>query len=307
MGNYNTEVFMKIAVFDTNNHPTPILKEWGIGFLDLGHDVDFYPIEHFNITACIHKPYDLIVYVGNMNVSDFESVKQQNPSVQIVCAADSVQSHFYQFIGLVDFFITTQHSSPTLYNSFKEIGFDLHYVPLAGNNHLFYPLDIKNEYDICFIGTLAHGYREEDKYLYPFIDKYKFYLAGMQYNNRGVSFLPYEQANIIRNTSTVNINFHYDYQRLNEGTPSDRVDLNQSVYNIALTGAFQLCDHPLVTELFDSSIVVDTYNNWPVLIEHYLHNHEERMMLAKQSYDIAIKHHTWKARMQEFLQLLNTI
>jgi spore maturation protein CgeB len=298
---------MKIAVFDTNNHPTPILKEWGIGFLDLGHDVDFYPIEHYNITACTNKLYDLIVYVGNMNVHDFELVKQYNPNVRIVCAADSVQLHFHQFVGLIDFFITTQHSSPSLHAAFKQIGFNLHYVPLAGNDHLFYPIDIENKYDICFIGTLAHGYREEDKYLYPFIDKYKFYLAGMQYNNHGISFLPYDQANVIRNSSTININFHYDYQRPNEGTPSDRIDLNQSVYNIALSGAFQICDHTLVADLFDNNIIVDNHTNWPELIEYYIHNHEERNKLAKKAYDIAIKDHTWKARMREFLKLLNTI
>ena len=127
----------------------------------------------------------------------------------------------------------------------------------------------------------------------------------MQYNNLGVPFLPYDQANIIRNSSTININFHYDYQRLNEGTPADRVDLNQSVYNIALSGAFQICDHPLVSDLFNGSIIVADSSHWPELIEYYLHHDIERNALAKRSYEIAIEKHTWKARMQEFLEILN--
>jgi len=296
---------MKIAVFDTNNHPTPILKEWGYGFLDLGHEVDFYPTEHYTISVCITKTYDLIVYVGNINIHEFELLKQHNPNVKIVVAADAVQSHYNQLKGLVEFFITTQHECPTLAKQFNEIGFDLKHVPLAGNNHLFYPRDIEEQFDICFIGTLAHGYREEDKYLYPFIDKYNFFLAGMRYKNFGVPFLAYDQANEIRNKSKININFHYDYQRFGEGNPTDRVDLNQSVYNIALTGAFQICDHHLVSELFDGSIIVADSSQWPELIEYYIHNDVERNALAKRSYEIAIEKHTWKARMQEFLEILN--
>lgn len=295
---------MKIAIFDTENHPTPILREWGTGFLDLNHDVDFYPIQHHTILSCMNIPYDLIVYVGDMNVHHFENVKQNNPTVKIVCAADAIQPHFYQFTDLIDFFITTQHSCPTLVNQFKEIGFQLYYIPLAGNNHLFYPTNTENHFDICFIGTLAHGYREEDKYLYPFIEKYNFFLAGMQYKNYGTPFLAYDQSNNIRNQSKININFHYDYQRFGEGNPLDRVDLNQSVYNIALAGAFQICDHHLISELFDNSIIVADSFKWPELIEYYLHNDDERIKLAKKSYEIAIKNHTWKARMREFLTIL---
>lgn len=293
---------MKIAVFDTNNHPTPILKEWGYGFLDLGYAVDFYPIENHTIAACMNKIYDLIVYVGNINVNEFELLKQFNPDVKIVVATDVMQPNFYQLKGLVEFFITTQHSCPELVKQFNDIGFDLKHVPLAGNNHLFYPLDIVKQYDICFIGTLAHGYREEDKYLYPFIDKYDFFLAGMQYKNFGVPFLAYDQSNDIRNKSKININFHYDYQRLGEGSPADRVDLNQSVYNIALAGAFQICDHHLVSELFDGSIIVADSAHWPELIEYYMHHDDERNALANRSYEIAIEKHTWKARMREFLE-----
>lgn len=296
---------MRIAVFDTNNHPTPILKEWGYGFLDLGHEVDFYPIEQYTISECINKTYDLIVYVGNINIHEFELVKQHNPNVKIVVAADSIQPHFSQLKDLVEFFITTQHECPSLVNQFKEIGFDLKHVPLAGNNHLFYPMNSEKYHDICFIGTLAHGYRNEDKYLYPFIEKYNFFLAGMKYKNFGIPFLAYDQSNEIRNKSKININFHYDYQKSGYGIPNDRIDLNQSVYNIALSGAFQICDHHLVSELFNNSIIVANSTEWPELIEYYLHNDDERNALAKQSYEIAIEKHTWKARMQEFLNILN--
>jgi glycosyltransferase involved in cell wall biosynthesis len=295
---------MKIAVFDTLYHPTPILKEWAVGFSDLNHDVDFYGIQHHTILSCLDKFYDIIVYVGDLNITHFEQVKQNNPNVTIVYSIDSMQPHYVQYKHVIDFFITTQHGYSELDEQFKNAGLDLYSIPLAGNNHLFYPTDSPNEYDVCFIGTLAHGYREEDKYLYPFIEKYKFFLAGMTYKHHGIPFLDYSQANAIRNQTAININFHYDYQRLNEGNPLGRVDLNQSVYNIALSGGFQICDHPLVSELFEGAVVVAPAEHWPELIEYYLNNHEERKALAKKSYDIAIKNHTWKVRMQEFLQIV---
>jgi len=300
------KIFVKIAVFDTNNHPTPILKEWGFGFLDLGHEVDFYPTEHHTILACMNKLYDLIVYVGSIQLHEFELVKQQNSNVKIVCATDQMQPHFYQLKGIVEFFITTQHECPSLVNEFKQIGFDLKHVPLAGNNHLFYPEQMIKQYDVCFIGTLGHGYRGEDKYLYPVLDNpnYNCYLAGMQYKHYNTPFLPYDQANAIRNSSKININFHVAYQHRGLGNPIDRVDLNQSVYNIALAGGFQICDHALASELFDGNIILGNEDNWNDLIAYYINNDDARNKLAKQSYEIAITKHTWKARMCEFLNIL---
>lgn len=297
---------MRVALFDTNNHPTPILREWSIGFIDLGHDVTFYPIENYTIGICANKSYDLIVYVGPMHVSEFEAVKIANPNTIIVCAADGVQTRYSSYLGLIDFFITTQHHSPSLTKSFKDIGFYLYNVPLAGNNHLFYPTNEEKKYDISFIGTLAHGDRNESKYLYPLIDnpKYNFYLAGMTYGNHGISFIPYEQSNIIRNSTKVNINFHYDYQIGGKGEPTDRIDLNQSVYNIALAGAFQVCDHPLASQLFNGAIVLADFNSWNETIDYYINNREERERLALKAYEIAIEKHTWKARMNEFLQII---
>lgn len=297
---------MKIAVFDTNSHPTPILKEWGYGFLDLGHEVDFYPIQQYSITNCLNKEYDLIVYVGDMNPYLFEQVKQNNPKLKIVCATDQLQAHFYQFKGLVDFFITTQHECHSLVKQFNDIGFSLYNIPLAGNNHLFYPNELEKQYDVCFIGTLGHGYRGEDVFLYPLLDNlnYKCYLAGMQYKHYNIPFLPYNQSNVIRNSSKVNINFHVAYQHHGKGIPADRVDLNQSVYNIALAGAFQICDHELAHELFDGNIVLGNSDNWQELVEYYINNDDARNKLAKQSYEVAIDKHTWKARMSEFLTIL---
>lgn len=298
---------MKIALFDTIAHPTPILREWGIGFLDLGHEVDYYPTQQYSIGHSTGTYYDLIVYAGNMSIREFENIKQSHPTTKIVCCTDSLQSHHSQYKGLVDFYITTQHECSTLVQSYNDIGFKLYNVPLAGNDHLFYPVDRVKQYDVCFIGTLAHGDRGENQYLYPFFNelKYKTYLAGMTYLHYGIPNLPYEHANEIRNRTKVNINFHYGYQKYGEGTPADRVDLNQSVYNIALSKGFQVCDHALVTSLFKNSIVVSDTASWVDTVDYYIHNDQAREALAEESYRIAMQDHTWKVRMSQFLTLLN--
>jgi hypothetical protein len=297
---------MKIALFDTNNHPTPILKEWGFGFADLGHNVTFFPIEQYPIRVCINQEFDLIVYVGPITPSDFEDIKKTNYKTIIVYATDCYRNEFAQYHGLIDYFITTQHKNDELTNKFHQMNFKLLNVPLAGNNHYFYPHDKNNLYDVCFIGTLAHGDRNERHYLYPLLDNnaYKTYLAGMTYNGKGNPFLPYPEANVIRNSSKVNINFHYDYQIENKGNPLGRVDLNQSVYNIALAGAFQVCDHPLAAELFNNAIILANKENWCDVVDYYVHNDNVREELAIKSYEIAIEKHTWKARMKEFLEMI---
>lgn len=298
---------MKIAIFDTGTHPTPIFKEWGVGLLDLGHEIDFYPVQQYSLVTCIGTPYDLILYAGLASLSELEVVKKSQAKCKIVCAADTFNPNYRQFLDLVDFFITTQSSSPSLVRDFNSIGFKLYNIPLAGNNHLFYPNRQTKEYDVCFIGTLGHGYRSEDKYLYPLLDNpsYNCYLAGMTYKNYRIPFLPYDQINSVRSKTKVNINFHVDYQHEGKGYPLDRIDLNQSVYNIALSGGFQICDHELASKLFDESIVLGNEDNWQELVKHYLHNETAREELAEKSYEIAIKKHTWKVRMSEFLLILS--
>lgn len=296
---------MKIAVFDTETHPTPILKEWGYGLVDLNHNVDFYATQRYDILSCLNIKYDLIIYVGDLNVKKFEIFKKSQPKTKIVCCVDDIKPHYKDLKGLVEFFVSIHNSNTILKNYFDQIGFKFHFIPLAGNNHLFYPLEIEKKYDICFIGTLSHGYRGEDKYLYPFIEnkKYNFYLGGMIYKNYGIPFIPYEESNLIRNQSKININFHYDCQKPHKKDQPHRIDLNQSVFNIALSGNFQICDHPLVKEIFGDSIITSE-NNWSELIEYYLHNDEERKRLSNKAYHIALQNHTWKTRMGEFLNLL---
>ena len=126
----------------------------------------------------------------------------------------------------------------------------------------------------------------------------------MTYGKYQTGFIPYQEHNIIRNTTKINLNFHVPYQKPNLGEPYDRVDLNQSVYNIALSGNFQLCDHPLVETLFDGNIVLGDESNWLELFEYYLHHDHEREQKAENAKRIVETSHTWLVRMQELMEII---
>ena len=52
----------------------------------------------------------------------------------------------------------------------------------------------------------------------------------------------------------------------------DRDDCNQSVFNIALSGNFQLCDHPTASKLFKNNIVFADESDWDEKFSYFLHN-----------------------------------
>ena len=82
------------------------------------------------------------------------------------------------------------------------------------------------------------------------------------------------------------------------------MDLNGRLFDIALSGNFQLCDHPFVKDIFEGSVVVGTKENWMDLIHYYKNNEEKRERLAQISRDIVLKYHTWDKRMVLVLDIL---
>jgi spore maturation protein CgeB len=210
------------------------------------------------------------------------------------------------FKDIVDFFVGAIDFHPSVKKQFNENGFEWYNIPLAANHKFFNKLSLPKIYDACFIGNLSHGYRYEDKYLYPILDnpQYKCLLGGMTYKNYTTGFIPYEKHNPIRNQTKINLNFHVPYQIPGKGEFPDRSDCNQSVFNIALSGNFQLCDHPLALEYFKGNVVVGDENNWLELFEYYLNNEQEREELAYNARQICLEEHTWLARMKEFIILI---
>jgi len=296
---------MKILVCDYNTHPTPILKGWAYGLLELGYVCDFLPIPNYSILD-IEEEYDILIYpfIEEKHLNEFIEYKKRFPSTKIIGCRDEWDPVYLKFKGIIDFFIGALDSTPSVIKDYKKNNYEYYNIPLAGNPNLFYKTSTEKIYDSCFIGTLAHGYRNEDKFLYPILDKYNCFLGGMNYGKYNKGFVPYETHNPIRNQSKININFHYDYQILGKGKPLDRNDCNQSVFNIALSGNFQLVDHPLAKQYFGNNVILAGEDDWLDKFEYYLNHEQEREELAYNAMIIAQKEHTWKIRMKELLKLI---
>lgn len=288
---------MRVAALDTINHATPILRDWLIGFQDLGHETEYFPTEWNTISSCRVKDYDLILTVGAANPSEFEKVKKENSGIKIVHAVDSFRPDLLELKGVIDFLITTQVECPPLVAAYAEHGISLYNVPLAGNDRLFYPLKEKKVYDFSFIGGLSHGGRGLETRFYPYLDR--GFLAGHTYQGYGVPFLPHEECNLIRARTKININAHVGYQM----QPGIRQDFNQSLINIALSGGFQIVDFPLALEMFSGNVPVTTEENHHETCMYFLEHKEERGEMARKSCEIA-QGMTWKYRMKEFLEIL---
>ena len=278
--------------------------EWSTGLIDNGHQVEYLPVPERSILE-LNGQFDVLIYAGIpiQLLSEFDKFKSLHPHVKIIGATDHWEDYYRSLKGVVDFFIGCIDCVPTVRSTFQSNGFSYYEVPLAGNHRLFRKLDEKKIYDACFIGNLSHGYRGEDKFLYPILDDPKFtcFLGGMTYKNYTRGFVDYQSHNLVRNQTRVNLNFHVPYQKPNTGIPKDRVDLNQSVYNIALSGNFQLCDHPWVDSMFNGNVVVGNEENWKELFEYYLSHEDEREALSYNARIIAERDHTWKVRMDHFI------
>ncbi len=298
----------KIILCDTINHATPILLEWSLGLQDLGHEVFYLPIPNHSILE-IQEEVDLLVYAGIPGhlLGEFEQFKKNYPNTKIIGASSEWNPDYLKFKGIVDFFVGAIDHCPTTKRLYNLNGFQWYNIPLAANHMLFSKVEMPKIYDTCFIGNLSHGYRGEDRFLYPIFDnpRYNCFLGGMTYGKYQYGFVPYPEHNVIRNQTKININFHVPYQKPGMGEFPDRSDCNQSVYNIALSGNFQLCDHPLALEYFEGFVVVGDENNWLELFEYYLHNDQKREEMAYNAQQVCIKKHTWLQRMKEFLILVD--
>ncbi len=287
---------MKIVTFD-GDHVTPILRQWGIGLNDLGHDWDFYNINHSTISDCSKKDYDIVVCVGLINTQEVEKFKRENPKTKIVYAADCYHAFLSDLRGVISAVVTTQSEAPQFESECETNGFQLLYVPLAADNKTFFRNREEIQWDINFVGQFTHGNRDEHFYLYPLLEKYKCFTGG--YNR----FIPYGEINKIRNSSLLTINFHVPYQK-EKGV---RRDCNQTTFSGCLSNSLQIVDHPLAFELYNWNTAYAAKEDWYDTIDFYLNNNAAREEMRERAYEETLKNHLWKHRMSHFISCLNQI
>ncbi len=105
-----------------------------------------------------------------------------------------------------------------------------------------------------------------------------------------------EEANIIYNNTQVAIG--------TLGSPKDPyTTATQRTFEIALAGAFQICEYVRLTEeLFSGSIkIYRSQEEFVGLVNYYLSHPEERKSLADQAHQIAL-HHTYTVSAEKILE-----
>lgn len=225
----------------------------------------------------------------------------------------------YHLVKPYSFVLTQEESCVPFY---RKMGKPSFHLPLAVNLEKYGPLpSVPQKYrsDICFIGS---GFPVRilmiDK-LAPFLRNKDFLLIG-QWWHRLKSYsqlrhciinkpVPPEEVLKYYNGAKIVLNIHR--------TPNDRhenfknlpaITPNNRTFEIAGCRAFQLTSARKGLSKFYKSNEIVTFNGWKDLrkkLEYYLTHKDEREAIAKRAYARTKTHHTYKARLEYLIVLLN--
>jgi hypothetical protein len=248
----------------------------------------------------------LIVHdVSDAVANDIIAYKKSYPQTKVAILTCTYEPHFDKLKPYVDLWFNLSIKNSYLEHQFGSRGMKFANVQLAAHPEYSFPIPGPKEYDVSFfgqIGAQGHGYRDEDKYLCPVIQKgYNGIFGGF------VPFpaVPHAKLNEYYNKTKVNLNFHYSNQKVESPTdPLSRIELNGRVFELALSGNFQMCDHPMVKKYFGDTIPFVESHNWLKMLEYFLNSEAERNFLAADARKIALEHHTYKHRCQQILKEL---
>jgi spore maturation protein CgeB len=297
---------MNFAVIEPFLHYIPSGKGWIEGLIKNGHQAIALPSNDFKLDSLRITDADYIILMEVPSKHNLEALKQNNPDVKIVLVGFNYNATVVELKDYVDFWFELHYKHTFADKLFEENNIKLHQLPLAASEDIFKPLGQEKIFDLSFIGQFGergHGYREEDIYLYPLKNsELKGYYSGFD------SFPPtrHTDLNYVYNLTRVNLNFHYPFQKEETEWLESRLDFNGRVFELALSGNFQLCDLPHIVDYFEDGVTFTSKEDWKDTFNYYLHNKEAREEKARIAREIALEKHTWKSRMKQFLEIINS-
>lgn len=301
----------KVVIYESVKHFIPTGFGWMEGFDGLGHEVYLLPDDPYSINE-IDGVVDILVITGmhEAMVSEIIQFRNEHPNTKIVCMCFMFQEYYLKLADTVNLWVELVCQHDLTKKKFADHGLPLLFVPLAASKKLFYKIPSNPVYDVSFIGQFGntgHGYRNQDSFLFPFLKEheYKGFFAGFNYQGKLYNPIKHIELNDVYNKTAVNLNFHYDFQKQQSDFDElYRLDFNGRVFEIAMSGNFQLCDHPLIQEYFGESIGFATKNEWKEMVDYYLNNFKSRTEKAAAAREICLNHHTWEHRIQLVLDTL---
>lgn len=298
---------IKILIREDLSHFSPIGLDWYRGFEELGCDVRL--IDNRESLYHINSKVDLFINLMDITDNDvsfyIKNLKENYQQTMVLSTVAKPVEKQEIYFKYVDFWFDCGYSHPYYDEWYGSRGQKFISILEAANNKLFYKIvfDEEKKKDFSFIGQFGnrgHGYRCEDMYLYPLIDNHALShnLYGFQYRHIPKRNIEYSNINEIFNKTKVNLNFHYQENKLNEKTV-----ITRRTFDIAASGNFQLVDHPKYEELTG----IKTYPNPKEYIDafyYYLNNPTERNEISNKAKSIILEKHTWKIRMENLLNEL---
>jgi hypothetical protein len=293
----------KIVIREDLDHFSPVGVDWLKGFTKAGYDAILVSrdSELVNIEA------DLFINMSNIhtNIEYIRQIKAKNPTTYVLCTVLKPLEKLEPYFNYVDCWFDLGAYHPYYQEWFESRDQKFISVLEASDPEELYDLKIPNSQktDFSFVGQFGntgHGYRHEDLYLYPFIDDstLSHNLFGFSYKTVPYRRVNFKDINLVYNNSIINVNFHYSFQKY------ENVVLNRRTFHVAMSGNFQLIDHPNYPDLFNELPSYPDPKDFREAFYYYRNNEEERSKITKQAQEWALKHHTWEVRMNELLKTI---
>lgn len=310
-----------IETFDEPVHPFKGWNKWHHKFSINQQKLRDQSKKKYNKYICSKydtiQPNIVFTYNGTLLYSETLSYFRIKSKV-LLWMYDSVQrpdrSQCINHIDHVDGFFCFDRKD---INFFESIGKKAYFLPLACDTHVYFPIPEKSkDIDILFVGTIYTS--PQRIYLlnqivkkYPhltiriygqYIPYYKTPVKWLFRRNRSVFKnvnIPPEKVNELFNRSKIALNIHHE---------QTQNGANQRVFEIAGSGAYQICDHnPFIESLFpngEAGLYADE-NELFSCIDKAL---ETNMSLnAQKAYEIIQSGHTFRHRVEEMLKVTGII
>lgn len=198
-------------------------------------------------------------------------------------------------------------------DAYESVGIPYLTMPFGADPDLMRPLALEPQFDVVFVGGLDHrqGGVEYITALAQRVHLDQCLFVGSGFDKFGVARqqVAYGPAiNVLYNLGRVCVNFHSTEQK--QGARL-RSDLNNRVFDLAMAGRAQVCDHPAaVRECFpgDEIAVAEDPQEWAGLVAGLLAMPSTaRDDLGSRARAVALASHTWCHRGQVFLEHLRGV
>jgi len=248
-------------------------------------------------------------YSNQLGVDDLQNNKKYVQMIKKGLLGDA----FYNWI---------EKDSPFMDGFEKETGYPFYTILLAADSFKYKPsYDEKYKADISYVGHYLPEKRTFiNRCVLPLKSKYDLKLYGLdwtpysrflgnvarfgQYFNiaplKDVRRLPMVDDNRVYSSSTINLNFHGDFQ-VEHG-----FDINERTYKIIACGGFELCDNVKVLRKYftpDELVIAENDVDWFDKIAYYISNPEKRMPIIEAGMKKVLKYHTYTNRAQQMIDI----